>query len=221
MIIAEVRNLKKIYTAGTQKTAALNGVDLSVQEGEFVSVVGASGSGKTTLLHLLGALDEPSEGTVRIRGHEISKLEKEERIVFRRRNIGFVFQNYNLIPVLNVYENIVLPLELDGRSIDSGFLEFLLGRLGLEDKKDRMPNTLSGGQQQRVAIARALITKPALLLADEPTGNLDEENTKNVMELLTGLNENGMGIILVTHDPYAASFAKRKYVLEHGVLKER
>lgn len=135
MIIAEVRNLKKIYTAGTQKTAALNGVDLSVQEGEFVSVVGASGSGKTTLLHLLGALDEPSEGTVRIRGHEISKLEKEERIVFRRRNIGFVFQNYNLIPVLNVYENIVLPLELDGRSIDSGFWSFYLEGSGWRTRK--------------------------------------------------------------------------------------
>ena len=151
--------------------------------------------------HLLGALDEPSEGTVRIRGHEISKLEKEERIVFRRRNIGFVFQNYNLIPVLNVYENIVLPLELDGRSIDSGFLEFLLGRLGLEDKKDRMPNTLSGGQQQRVAIARALITKPALLLADQPTGNLDSKTGMEVIGLMKTLSEKlHQTLIVVTHN---------------------
>ncbi len=217
MIIAEVRNLKKIYTAGTQKTAALNGVDLSVQEGEFVSVVGASGSGKTTLLHLLGALDEPSEGTVRIRGHEISKLEKEERIVFRRRNIGFVFQNYNLIPVLNVYENIVLPLELDGRSIDSGFLEFLLGRLGLEDKKDRMPNTLSGGQQQRVAIARALITKPALLLADEPTGNLDSKTGMEVIGLMKTLSEKlHQTLIVVTHNDEIAQLADRIVRIEDG-----
>lgn len=217
MIIAEVRNLKKIYTAGTQKTAALNGVDLSVQEGEFVSVVGASGSGKTTLLHLLGALDEPSEGTVRIRGHEISKLEKEERIVFRRRNIGFVFQNYNLIPVLNVYENIVLPLELDGRSIDSGFLEFLLGRLGLEDKKDRMPNTLSGGQQQRVAIARALITKPALLLADEPTGNLDSRTGMEVIGLMKTLSEKlHQTLIVVTHNDEIAQLADRIVRIEDG-----
>ena len=217
MIIAEVRNLKKIYTAGTQKTAALNGVDLSVQEGEFVSVVGASGSGKTTLLHLLGALDEPSEGTVRIRGHEIWKLEKEERIVFRRRNIGFVFQNYNLIPVLNVYENIVLPLELDGRSIDSGFLEFLLGRLGLEDKKDRMPNTLSGGQQQRVAIARALITKPALLLADEPTGNLDSKTGMEVIGLMKTLSEKlHQTLIVVTHNDEIAQLADRIVRIEDG-----
>ena len=217
MIIAEVRNLKKIYTAGTQKTAALNGVDLSVQEGEFVSVVGASGSGKTTLLHLLGALDEPSEGTVRIRGHEISKLEKEERIVFRRRNIGFVFQNYNLIPVLNVYENIVLPLELDGRSIDSGFLEFLLGRLGLEDKKDWMPNTLSGGQQQRVAIARALITKPALLLADEPTGNLDSKTGMEVIGLMKTLSEKlHQTLIVVTHNDEIAQLADRIVRIEDG-----
>ena len=217
MIIAEVRNLKKIYTAGTQKTAALNGVDLSVQEGEFVSVVGASGSGKTTLLHLLGALDEPSEGTVRIRGHEISKLEKEERIVFRRRNIGFVFQNYNLIPVLNVYENIVLPLELGGRSIDSGFLEFLLGRLGLEAKKDRMPNTLSGGQQQRVAIARALITKPALLLADEPTGNLDSKTGMEVIGLMKTLSEKlHQTLIVVTHNDEIAQLADRIVRIEDG-----
>ena len=217
MIIAEVRNLKKIYTAGTQKTAALNGVDLSVQEGEFVSVVGASGSGKTTLLHLLGALDEPSEGTVRIRGHEISKLEKEERIVFRRRNIGFVFQNYNLIPVLNVYENIVLPLELDGRSIDSGFLEFLLGRLGLEDKKDRMPNTLSRGQQQRVAIARALITKPTLLLADEPTGNLDSKTGMEVIGLMKTLSEKlHQTLIVVTHNDEIAQLADRIVRIEDG-----
>lgn len=217
MIIAEVRNLKKIYTVGMQKTAALNGVDLSVQEGEFVSVVGASGSGKTTLLHLLGALDEPSEGTVRIRGHEIWKLEKEERIVFRRRNIGFVFQNYNLIPVLNVYENIVLPLELDGRSIDSGFLEFLLGRLGLEDKKDRMPNTLSGGQQQRVAIARALITKPALLLADEPTGNLDSKTGMEVIGLMKTLSEKlHQTLIVVTHNDEIAQLADRIVRIEDG-----
>lgn len=188
-----------------------------MQEGEFVSVVGASGSGKTTLLHLLGALDEPSEGTVRIRGHEISKLEKEERIVFRRRNIGFVFQNYNLIPVLNVYENIVLPLELDGRSIDSGFLEFLLGRLGLEDKKDRMPNTLSGGQQQRVAIARALITKPALLLADEPTGNLDSKTGMEVIGLMKTLSEKlHQTLIVVTHNDEIAQLADRIVRIEDG-----
>ena len=217
MIIAEARNLKKIYTAGTQKTAALNGVDLSVEEGEFVAVVGASGSGKTTLLHLLGALDEPSEGSVRIRGREISKLSKEERIVFRRRNIGFVFQNYNLIPVLNVYENIVLPLELDGRSIDSGFLELLLGKLGLEDKKDRMPNTLSGGQQQRAAIARALITKPALLLADEPTGNLDSRTGMEVIGLMKTLSGKlHQTLIVVTHNDEIAQLADRIVRIEDG-----
>lgn len=154
---------------------------------------------------------------MRIRGHEIWKLEKEERIVFRRRNIGFVFQNYNLIPVLNVYENIVLPLELDGRSIDSGFLEFLLGRLGLEDKKDRMPNTLSGGQQQRVAIARALITKPALLLADEPTGNLDSKTGMEVIGLMKTLSEKlHQTLIVVTHNDEIAQLADRIVRIEDG-----
>lgn len=159
---------------------------------------------------------------MRIRGHEIWKLEKEERIVFRRRNIGFVFQNYNLIPVLNVYENIVLPLELDGRSIDSGFLEFLLGRLGLEDKKDRMPNTLSGGQQQRVAIARALITKPALLLADEPTGNLDSKTGMEVIGLMKTLSEKlHQTLIVVTHNDEIAQLADRIVRIEDGRIGDR
>ena len=173
MKIAEVQNLKRIFTVGKREVPVLNGINLSVEAGEFVAIVGASGSGKTTLLHLMGALDTPTAGEIKIRGCEISHLSQDEQIIFRRRNIGFVFQNYNLIPVLNVYENIVLPLRLDGRKVDDELLEMLLISLKLKDRKYQMPNTLSGGQQQRVAIARALITKPALVLADEPTGNAE------------------------------------------------
>lgn len=166
MTIVEIKNLKRIFKTGNQKVSALNGIDLDINEGEFVAIVGASGSGKTTLLHLMGALDIPTEGKIKIRDCEISKLSKDEQIIFRRRNIGFVFQNYNLIPVLNIYENIVLPLKLDGRKLDSEFLDLILKNLKLDNYIYRMPNTLSGGQQQRVAIARALITKPAIVLAD-------------------------------------------------------
>lgn len=170
MCILRVNNLKKTYKTGEYSVDALNGVNLTVEEGEFIAIVGASGSGKSTLLNLVGALDTPTEGKIHIRGYEISELSQDEQIIFRRRNIGFVFQNFNLIPVLNVYENIILPLQLDGRTIDLDFLNMILSSLKLEDKKYQMPVTLSGGQQQRVAIARALITKPALILADEPTG---------------------------------------------------
>lgn len=166
MVIVETKNLKKVYDLGFNKIYALNGVNLSIEEGAFVSIIGASGSGKTSLLNLIGALDTPTEGEIYIRGFKLSNLSQNEQTIFRRRNIGFVFQNFNLIPVLNVYENIILPLKLDGRSVDHDYVDLLLKNLKLEDKIYQMPNTLSGGQQQRVAIARALITRPAIVLAD-------------------------------------------------------
>lgn len=170
--IVSTKKVKKIYQMGNYEIHALAGIDLSVNEGEFLAIVGPSGGGKSTLLNILGALDKPTEGEVIVRDCIISKMSQDEQTIFRRRNIGFIFQNFNLIPVLNVYENIVLPLKLDGLRIDSEFVEMLLKSLGLEDKRFQLPNTLSGGQQQRVAIARALITKPAVILADEPTGSV-------------------------------------------------
>ena len=184
MTILQTKDLRKIYGAGETEVRALDGVDLSVEKGEFVAVVGTSGSGKSTLLHMLGGLDRPTSGSVTVDGREIFSLKDEALTIFRRRKIGFVFQNYNLVPVLNVYENIVLPIQLDGKEPDQGYLDQIIATLGLEKKLQSLPNNLSGGQQQRVAIARALAAKPAILLADEPTGNLDSKTSQDVMGLL-------------------------------------
>jgi putative ABC transport system ATP-binding protein len=182
--ILQVTDLKKYYGAEPNITKALDGITFSVAKGEFVAVVGTSGSGKSTLLHMMGGLDTPTSGTVTVRDMELSKMNDEQLAIFRRRNIGFVFQSYNLVPILNVYENIVLPVELDGDTVDKAFLNEVVGLLGLTDKLQNMPNILSGGQQQRVSIARALITKPAIVLADEPTGNLDSRTSADVLGLI-------------------------------------
>lgn len=219
MCILRVNNLKKTYRTGEYSVDALNGVNLTVEEGEFIAIVGASGSGKSTLLNLVGALDTPTEGKIHIRRYEISELSQDEQIIFRRRNIGFVFQNFNLIPVLNVYENIILPLQLDGRTIDLDFLNMILSSLKLEDKKYQMPVTLSGGQQQRVAIARALITKPALILADEPTGNLDSKTGMEVISLMKILSQKfHQTLIVVTHNDEIAQMSDRIIRIEDGKI---
>ena len=184
MKVLEARNIKKYYGKEPNITKALDGVDFSVEKGEFVAIVGTSGSGKSTLLNMLGGLDIPTSGEIKIQGKKLSDLNDEQLTIFRRRNIGFIFQNYNLLPMLNVYENIVLPIELDGQEVDQVFLNEIINMLGLKEKLKSMPNMLSGGQQQRVAIARALITKPAIILADEPTGNLDSKTSQDVLELI-------------------------------------
>ena len=184
MSILQTTELKKYYGAEPNITRALDGVTLSIEKGEFVAIVGTSGSGKSTLLNMIGGLDVPTSGQVVVDGKELSKLKDEELTVFRRRKIGFIFQNYNLVPVLNVFENIVLPVELDGNKVDKKFMKEVVQMLGLEDKLNNMPNNLSGGQQQRVAIARALVSKPAIVLADEPTGNLDSKTSADVLGLL-------------------------------------
>ena len=184
MSILQTIDLKKYYGTEPNITRALNGVNFTVEQGEFVAVVGTSGSGKSTLLHMMGGLDTPTSGSVVVRGEELAKKNDDELTIFRRRNIGFIFQNYNLVPILNVYENIVLPVELDGDTVDQKFMDEVVYMLALEDKLENMPNNLSGGQQQRVAIARALITKPAIILADEPTGNLDSKTSADVLGLL-------------------------------------
>ena len=209
MSVLQTIDLKKYYGTEPNITRALDGVNFSVEDGEFVAVVGTSGSGKSTLLHMMGGLDTPTSGTVIVRGEELAKKNDEQLTIFRRRNIGFIFQNYNLVPILNVYENIVLPVELDGDTVDQKFLDEIVHLLGLEDKLKNMPNNLSGGQQQRVAIARALITKPAIVLADEPTGNLDSKNGKEVMGLLSELNKEGTTIVMVTHSQHDAGYADR------------
>ena len=196
MSILQTIDLKKYYGAKPNITRALDGVNFSVEDGEFVAVVGTSGSGKSTLLHMMGGLDTPTSGTVIVRGEELAKKNDEQLTIFRRRNIGFIFQNYNLVPILNVYENIVLPVELDGDTVDQKFLDEIVHLLGLEDKLKNMPNNLSGGQQQRVAIARALITKPAIVLADEPTGNLDSKTSAEVLR--AAMLQKGFDLILVS-----------------------
>ena len=217
MVIAEVKDVKKIYTTQANEIHALDGLSLSVEEGEFVAIVGASGSGKSTLLNVLGALDKPTSGEIVIRGVDIAGLSPDEQTIFRRRNIGFVFQQFNLIPVLNVYENIVLPMKLDGRPIDDEYTERLMSALGLLDKKERLTNTLSGGQQQRVAIARALITKPAIVLADEPTGSLDSRTGTEVISLMKILSEKmHQTLIVVTHSDTVAQMADRIIRIEDG-----
>lgn len=215
--ILQVTDLKKYYGAEPNITKALDGITFSVAKGEFVAVVGTSGSGKSTLLHMMGGLDTPTSGTVTVRDMELSKMNDEQLTIFRRRNIGFVFQNYNLVPILNVYENIVLPVELDGDTVDKAFLNDVVGLLGLTDKLQNMPNILSGGQQQRVSIARALITKPAIVLADEPTGNLDSRTSSDVLGLIKRTSGKfNQTIVMITHNSEIAQLADRIVRIEDG-----
>ena len=219
MEIVRAAGLKKYYVTDTYEVRALDAVTLCVEEGEFLAVVGTSGSGKTTLLNLMGGLEEPTAGGVWIRGSSLKDMSREERTVFRRRNIGFVFQQFNLVPMLDVYENIVLPLRLDGEEPDEAFLEELVTALGIKGKLGRMPQTLSGGQQQRAAIARALVTKPAILLADEPTGSLDSVTGMEVMGLLrTCADRFRQTVVLVTHQEAAAQMADRVLRMSDGRL---
>lgn len=220
-MLIETYDLTKIYSGGENEVRALDGVSLGVDRGEFVAVVGSSGSGKSTLLHLLGGLDIPTSGKVIIDGTDIYTLAPDDLTVFRRRSIGFVFQKYNLIPELNVYENITLPLGLDGRDADAEEVAGLLNILGIEDKKHSLPSQLSGGQQQRVAIARALITKPHIILADEPTGNLDSQAGGDVMRALISLNERyKQTIILITHNNELARMTPRIVRIEDGRIAD-
>ena len=219
MPILTARQLKKYYQQGNNTVKALDGVDLTVEEGEFVAVVGTSGSGKSTLLNMLGGLDYPTSGGVSIRGVEFSRLNDNQLTIFRRRNIGFVFQDYNLVPILNVYDNITLPVELDGGEADRAFIEDIIESLGLTDKMYALPGQLSGGQQQRVAIPRALASKPAILLADEPTGNLDSRTTTEVMGLLKLSGERyRQTIIMITHNEAIAQLCGRVLHIEDGKL---
>ena len=217
MSVLQTIDLKKYHGTKTNITRALDGVNFSVEDGEFVAVVGTSGSGKSTLLHMMGGLDTPTSGSVIVRGEELAKKNDEELTIFRRRNIGFIFQNYNLVPILNVYENIVLPVELDGDMADEHFLEEIVYLLGLEDKLKNMPNNLSGGQQQRVAIARALATKPAIILADEPTGNLDSKTSMDVILLMQSISKQfHQTTIMITHNEEIAQMADRTIRIEDG-----
>lgn len=221
--VVRTEELKKYYPLGTHTVKALDGVNLTVKEGEFVAITGKSGSGKSTLLHMLGALDVPTSGDVYIDGKSLASMTREEQAVFRRRKVGVVFQSYNLIPDLSVYENIVLPIELDGGYVDKAYMEELLRQLKIEDKRDALPGTLSGGQQQRTAIARALSYKPAILLADEPTGNLDTQTSHDVMGLLkTVARKYQQTTILITHDMDVAQLSDRIVYMEDGkIRKER
>lgn len=220
MEVLKTVNVKKIYQMPSGGVQALDGVNLSIEEGEFVAIVGSSGSGKTTLLNLLGGLDKPSEGSIYVRGEKLEDMESEELTIFRRRNIGFVFQNYNLLPILNVYENITLPMKLDGMRVDEEFLNHMIDSLKLREKLYHMPETLSGGQQQRVAIARALSTKPAVLLCDEPTGNLDSVTGMEVVGLLkSSAYEFHQTIVVVTHNEEIAQMADRIICIEDGKVK--
>lgn len=217
MKILETENLKKYYGTEPNITKALDGIDFKVEKGEFVAIVGTSGSGKSTLLNMLGGLDIPTAGKVKIQGKDLSELNDEQLTIFRRRNIGFIFQNYNLLPMLNVYENIVLPIELDGQMVDQTFLNEIISMLGLEEKLKDMPNMLSGGQQQRVAIARALLTKPAIVLADEPTGNLDSRTSKDVLELIQKTSKKfEQTVVMITHNDHIADLADRIVRIEDG-----
>ncbi len=220
MYILQTSKLKKYYGKGETMVKALDSVSLSIEQGEFVSVVGTSGSGKSTLLHMLGGLDHPTSGTVVVDGQDISQLKDEELTIFRRRKIGFVFQNYNLVPVLNVYENIVLPVELDGNRPDKAYVEDILEMLGLGSKKYSLPSQLSGGQQQRAAIARALAAKPAILLADEPTGNLDSATSQDVLSLLKVSSDRfKQTVVMITHNEEIAQLADRIVRIEDGKIK--
>ena len=222
MSILQTTELKKYYGAKPNITRALDGVTLSIEKGEFVAIVGTSGSGKSTLLNMIGGLDVPTSGKVIVDGRELSTLKDEQLTIFRRRKIGFIFQNYNLVPVLNVYENIVLPVELDGNKVDKKFMKEVVQMLGLEDKLNNMPSNLSGGQQQRVAIARALASEAKVLLADEPTGNLDEDTAREIIELIKKTaHELGKCVIVVTHSKQLAEEADVVLAINQGILHEQ
>lgn len=222
MAILQAEDLKKYYGSGENQVKALDGVSLQVEKGEFVSIVGTSGSGKSTLLHMLGGLDKPTAGKVVVDGQNISELTDDALCIFRRRKIGFVFQNYNLVPSLNVYENIVLPVQLDGREPDKEYVEKIIETLGLSEKLNNLPNNLSGGQQQRVAIARALVAKPAIILADEPTGNLDSKTSQDVLGLLKiTSNKFAQTIVMITHNEEIAQLADRIIRIEDGKIVSR
>lgn len=220
MEILNTENIKKHYSMGETTVKALNGVSLRIEKGEFVAIVGSSGSGKSTLLHMLGGLDVPTEGRIRIDGKDISKMNADELTIFRRRKIGFVFQNYNLLPLMNVYENIVLPIQLDGIKPDKKFVMEIIELLGLKDKKYAMPNQLSGGQQQRVALARAIAAKPAIILADEPTGNLDSKTSLDVLGLIKVTSEKyHQTVVMITHNSEIAQMANRIIRIEDGLIR--
>lgn len=222
MTILQTKDLKKIYGSGETAVHALDGLNLSVEKGEFLAIVGTSGSGKSTLLHMLGGLDRPTSGTVTVDGRDIFTLKDEELTIFRRRKIGFVFQNYNLVPVLNVYENIVLPIQLDGNQPDEAYVNQIIETLGLQTKLQNLPGNLSGGQQQRVAIARALATKPAIILADEPTGNLDSKTSQDVLGLLKVTSQKfSQTIVMITHNEEIAQLADRIVRIEDGRIVTR
>ena len=217
MNILKTSNLKKYYGNGENLVKAIDNANIDIKEGEFVAIVGKSGSGKSTLLHIMGGLDNPTEGKVYINDKDIFSLKEEELAIFRRRNIGFIFQNFNLIPSLNVWENITLPVGLDGKEINKPFVTDIINSLGLESKVDSLPNTLSGGQQQRVAIARALVARPAIILADEPTGNLDSKTSDEVMSLLkTMIKKYNQTLVMITHDETIAQMADRVIYIEDG-----
>lgn len=221
MNILQTTDLKKYYGTEPNITKALDGVTLSIEEGEFVAIVGTSGSGKSTLLNMMGGLDTPTSGSIKVKGKELSKLKDEQLTIFRRRNIGFIFQNYNLVPVLNVYENIVLPVELDGDTVDKRFMDEVVKMLALDGKLNSMPNNLSGGQQQRVAIARALVSKPAIILADEPTGNLDSRTSRDVLGLLKVTSQKfHQTLVMITHNNEIAQLADRIIRIEDGKIAQ-
>lgn len=222
MSILQVTKLTKYYGAEPNITKALDGVSLTIEEGEFVAIVGTSGSGKSTLLNMIGGLDTPTSGSVHVKGKELAKMSDEQLTLFRRRNIGFVFQNYNLVPVLNVYENITLPVELDGDTVDKSFMDEVVHMLSLEDKLSNIPTNLSGGQQQRVAIARAIVSKPAIVLADEPTGNLDSRTSNDVLGLLKETSRRfRQTLVMITHNNEIAQLADRIIRIEDGrIVKE-
>ena len=220
MNILSTKGLKKIYGSGENEVRALDGVEINVEKGEFIAIVGTSGSGKSTLLHMLGGLDRPTEGSVTVDGKDIFSLKDEELTIFRRRKIGFIFQNYNLVSVLNVYENIVLPVQLDGGTLDKNYIDNIIETLGLQSKLNNLPNNLSGGQQQRVAIARALASKPAIVLADEPTGNLDSRTSQDVLGLLKITSQKfAQTIVMITHNEEIAQLADRIIRIEDGKVK--
>lgn len=217
MAILQTSDLKKYYGRGETAVHALDGVDLSVEQGEFVAIVGTSGSGKSTLLHMLGGLDRPTDGKVHVDGQDIFSLKDEALTIFRRRKIGFVFQSYNLVPVLNVYDNVALPIRLDGEQLDEEWIRSILSTLGIDQKRENLPNTLSGGQQQRAAIARALASKPAIILADEPTGNLDGRTSQDVLSLLKVTSEKyKQTVVMITHNEEIAQLANRIIRIEDG-----
>mgnify|MGYP005945500803 FL=1 len=215
--ILKIDKIEKYYGNKSSLTKAIDNLSFDVEKGEFVAIVGTSGSGKSTLLNMLGGLDIPTSGEIKIQGKKLSDLNDEQLTIFRRRNIGFIFQNYNLLPMLNVYENIVLPIELDGQEVDQVFLNEIINMLGLKEKLKSMPNMLSGGQQQRVAIARALITKPAIILADEPTGNLDSKTSQDVLELIQSTSRKfEQSVVMITHNEHIADLAERIVRIEDG-----